>query len=99
MFEKNSIPLGIFIGIFLPLAGFALLYGLFGLMEEFGWVSDIGFRPKFRERTIGIIAIALNIFPLNFYQKRRFTNSIRGIVVMTTIWVVLWLVLFGKYVL
>ena len=99
MFEKNSIPLGLFLGILLPLAGFGLLYGIFGLLEELGWVSDIGFRPKFRERTIGIIAIALNVFLLNFYQKRRYTDTIRGIVIMTTIWVVLWLVLFGKYVL
>ncbi|MCB0518951.1 MAG: hypothetical protein H6577_19420 [Lewinellaceae bacterium] len=99
MLEKNSLPLGLFLGILLPIVGFAVLYGLYETLDSLGWVSDVGFRPKFRERTIGILAIALNVFLLNYYQKLRFTQSIRGIVVMTILWVVLWMVLFGKYVL
>lgn len=99
MFEKNSLPLGILVGLLLPVLGFAVFYGIFELLDSANAVSDVGFRPKFRERTSGIIAIALNVLPLNFYSKRKYHDSVRGVVVLTAAWVIVWLVLFGKHVL
>ena len=99
MFEKNSLPIGILIGIALPVAGYLLLTGIYEILEAMGWLSDSGFRPKFRERTIAIISLALNAIALNYYQKRHYFNSVRGVVIITSIWVGLWLLVYGKYVL
>ncbi len=99
MLEKNTLSLGLLIGLLLPLVAFAIFYGLYELLETIGAVSDVGFRPKFRERTCGILAIAMNAFALNFYSKRKYHNTVRGLVILTTVWVVVWLVVFGKHVL
>ena len=85
-------------GILIPVLGYALFYGLYEGLEAMGWVSDVGFRPMFRERTCGVLAIALNAFALNFYQKRYLQNTVRGLVITITTWVIVWLVVFGKYI-
>ncbi|MBI5914199.1 MAG: hypothetical protein HY842_02385 [Bacteroidetes bacterium] len=96
--EKNSLPLGITLGIIVPAVGFGIFYGMYELMESAGWVNSSGFRPMFRERTCAILAIALNAVLLNFYQKRYLQNTVRGLVITITLLVVAWLIVFGKYV-
>lgn len=96
--EKNSIILGLLIGLLLPALGYALFFGIFEGLDALGWMSSKGFRPMFRERTCGVLAIALCAFALNFYQKRYLHDTVRGLVVMITLWVVVWIVLFGKYI-
>ncbi len=98
MLEKNSLSLGILAGILLPLLGFAVFYGIFELLEIISKTSSVGFRPQFRERTCAILGIALNAIALNFYSKRRCDKTVRGVVVLTTVWILVWLVVFGKYV-
>ncbi len=98
MLEKNSLPLGIILALLLPLFAFGILYGTYSLLEAQGWVSTGGFRPMFRERTCAIFAIAMDVFLLNYYQKRYLHNTVRGVVVVVAALVIGWLVVFGKYV-
>jgi hypothetical protein len=98
MLEKNSLPLGLALATLLPLASFGLLFGLYSLLETQGWVSTGGFRPMFRERTCAIFAIAMDVFLLNFYQKRYLHDTVRGVVIVVALLVIGWLVVFGKYV-
>ncbi|MCB0569576.1 MAG: hypothetical protein KDC66_07430 [Phaeodactylibacter sp.] len=98
MFNKNSIPAGLAIGLALPLATFFLLYFVFQQLGASGLASSEGFSPMFRERTAGIIAICLNLIPLNRFMKNRATNAMRGIVVATVLLVIAWVVYFGRYI-
>lgn len=98
MFDKNSIPTGLAIGLLLPLAAYSLLYLLFQQLGAAGLASSEGFSPMFRERTAGIIAICLNLIPLNRFMKRRAINSMRGIVVATVALVAVWVVYFGRFI-
>ena len=98
MLEKNSLPLGIALALILPAATFGLLYSLYNIFDAMGWVSDGGFRPMFRERTCAIFAIAMDVFLLNFFQKRQKHDTVRGVVVVVAVLVIVWLVIFGKYV-
>jgi len=99
MWNRNSIPAGLIIGIVLPMLGFTLLYFGYSQLEAAGVVSQRGFSNMFRERTTSIIAICLNLIPLNQFQKRRSTHSMRGIVIATTLYVIIWVVYFGRYIL
>ena len=94
MFQKNSLVSGLLFGLLLPILGFGVLYGIFSLLESAGFLSDVGFRPYFRERMISIVAIALNGMALNYYNKRRFTETMRGIVLVTFAMIVIWVILF-----
>jgi hypothetical protein len=95
MLNRNNIISGLLIGVLLPLVGFAILYQIFALLELKGAASGVGLSQNFRERTLAILAIALNLIPLNIFQKRRWDLSIRGVVIATGIWTLAWVIFFG----
>ncbi len=95
MFQKNEIWVGLLVGLLLPTMGYILLYEIFNLLESRGAASGAGFSVNFRERTVGIVAIALNVIPLNLYQKRRWELSMRGVVIATSLLAVVWVVVYG----
>ena len=99
MFDRNAIWFGLVLGLLVPFVGYALFMTIFEQLEALGLMSKIGMTPYFRERTSAILAIGLNLLVLNFYQKRRYYNTVRGIVVLTGAYVIGWLVYFGQYVL
>jgi hypothetical protein len=95
MFQKNEIWVGLVVGLLLPAMGFVILYEIFNLLEHRGVASSAGFSPYFRERTVGIVAIVLNVIPLNIYQKRRWDLAMRGIVIATSLLAIAWVIVFG----
>jgi uncharacterized BrkB/YihY/UPF0761 family membrane protein len=97
-FSRNSIAIGVLLGFVFPLLCTLLFYGLFELLEQTNLVSDVGFRPMFRERTASIVGIAINAFLINYFSKRRHHQTVRGVIIITTVYIVLWLIFFGKYV-
>jgi hypothetical protein len=92
--DKDSFSTGLIIGILVPIVGFAVLLGIFTGLEAMGFMSEVGFRPYFRERTTSIIAIAFNAMVMNSYQKKRYTDTMRGIVIPSFIYIITWLILF-----
>ena len=98
MLERNKFSIGLILGVLIPLITFPLLYGLFTGLEYLAFASDEGFRPFFKERTSGIVAIGMNAIALNFYQKKRYDDTMRGIVVATFFYVAIWLYFFGEMI-
>jgi len=96
MLNRNEIWAGILVSLLLPALGFLLLYNLFGLLEVSGAASGEGFSANFRERTLSIVAIALNLIPLNIYRRRRWDLAMRGVVIATAILAFAWLFWFGR---
>jgi amino acid permease len=94
--RSNTIVMGLLMGIIFPAFGFLVLQQLFALLESQGAASGSGFSENFRERTLGIVAIALNLIPLNLFRRRRQDLSMRGVVVATGALALVWLVFYGK---
>lgn len=94
--NKNNLWIGLGIGLVLPFIGYALLLTLYEQLEATGFGTSIGFSPHFRQRTLAVIAICLNIIPLNRFQRRRMTESMRGVVMATTLYVFLWVIYFSS---
>lgn len=85
-------------GLVIPFVGYAIFLTVFDALEaaEFiGGASDVS--PQFRQRTSGILAIALNLIPLNIFQKRRFDTATRGLVFPTIGYAVFWIIYFSDY--
>lgn len=95
MFYRNEIWVGLLFGLLLPLCSFVLLYEVFGLLEAKGAASGVGLSSNFRERTLALAAIALNVIPLNLYRKRRWDLSMRGIVIATSLLALVWVLRYG----
>lgn len=95
MLQRDEIWIGLLYGILLPAAGFLVLYNLFSLLEIKGAASGVGFSENFRERTLAIVAIALNLFTLSRFRKRRWEKAMRGVVIATSLLAILWLMMYG----
>ncbi|MEQ8703673.1 MAG: hypothetical protein RIC19_07125 [Phaeodactylibacter sp.] len=99
MFQRNNLLFGLLAGLVLPAVGFSIIYFGYSILEDNSIVSERGFSPFFRERTSAVIAICLNLLPLNQFMKQRATQSMRGIVLATVMLVAAWVIYFGKYIL
>ena len=99
MFNKNTLLSGIVLGILLPIVGFVLLNTLFQLLDKIGSGSGIGLSENFQERTAGILAIAINLLPMNLFKKRRWELAMRGVVIATGLLALIWVVYFGTKIL
>jgi hypothetical protein len=96
IFDRNNIWIGLATGLLIPFIGYALLLALYEQLEAAGIGSSTGFSPDFRQRTIAVIAICLNVFPVNRFRRRRMTESMRGVVFATTAYVLLWVLYFAN---
>lgn len=96
MFNKDSLVQGIIAGLLIPLAISAGLFLLFKGLDLLDIASTIGFRPLFRERTITLIGIVGNALVMNRFNKKGFTGSMRGVVIATSLYVFVWLIVFWK---
>ena len=95
MFRKNSLLNGLLIGVILPAVVFFMLFSLFNLLGKIGTGTGIGLSESFRERTSAILAIAVNLVPMNAFRRRRFDLSIRGVVIATGLLALAWVVYYG----
>ena len=96
IWNKNAIWVGLLLGLLLPFVGYALLLTIFEQLEAAGFLSSKGFSPNFRERTLSIVALCLNIFPFNYFYKRRHTQSMRGTAIVTVLYAVAWVAYFSE---
>jgi hypothetical protein len=95
MLNRNELWAGLLLGALFPAIGFLLFYNLFNLLEIKGLASSNGFSPDFRMRTLAVVAIALNLIPMNIFRRRRWETAMRGVVVATGVLAFAWLIVFG----
>ena len=53
----------------------------------------------FRERTIAILAVCLNLIPFQLFKKRRNEKTMQGILIATFIYVFIWIYYFANLML
>lgn len=95
MQQRNKIWVGLLAGILFPVLSLVLLHQVFNVLEKMGAVSEVGFSPNFRARTLAILAIALNLILLNTFRRRRWDLAMRGVVIATTILAAAWVGVYG----
>lgn len=94
MFEKDSIVIGLLLGLFLPIMGFALWLEIYDQLEANDFISGFG-AEDFRRRTSALLGICVNLIPFAKFNNRRFHNSMRGIMIPTIIYGFVWFFYFG----
>ncbi|MBK8556656.1 MAG: hypothetical protein IPL65_13205 [Lewinellaceae bacterium] len=95
MLNRNTIVTGLVVGILMPAFLFAVLYNVFHVLEGQGLASSKGLSENFRERTLAILAIAINLIPMNVYKKRRWELAMRGVVIATALFAFAWVFRYG----
>ena len=90
---KDKFINGAAIGLSIPLIIGGLLYLFNMLMVNNATISSgwIGFKPS----TIMLMAICGNLIPTAIGNKRRWDDFIRGLLVMTMIFCLIWFFMYG----
>jgi len=95
MLEKDSILLGIILGLCVPFVGFATIKMFFEQLASMELLNPEMRTIFFRERTIAILAICLNLIPFNIYKRWRFDQTMRGVLFATFVYVFAWVWFFA----
>ncbi len=100
MFNQNHIVLGIVLGICIPIVGFAIFQMVFEGLESIGAIDAVTRSSSIgRIRTLSLLGICANIIPFEIYRKKRYENTMRGLVFPTIIYVVIWIVRYREVLL
>ena len=95
IYKKNSLPIGLAIGLLFPLFGFSLVYGIFDLLVSSGMMDEAAMTLKSkRMRTISLIGICVNVFWIRKYNQRYTGQTLRGVVIGTMILCAGWFLLY-----
>lgn len=97
IWNKNAIWVGALVGLVVPFVGYAVLLTIFDGLDRMGITDQIGLAENFRSRTLSLVAICLNVFVMNYYNRLRHTQSMRGVVIAVLISAGVWLYLYGSY--
>ncbi len=92
----NKVWFGIILGLLLPVVGYALLLTLFEQLDAMELLSSKGFSQHFRQRTLAIVALCINLLPFNYFQRRRELQAMRGVSIVTVIYGLIWLGYFAS---
>lgn len=93
-FNKNNLAFGLVCGILVPIIGYGILEGLFSLLSM---LVNEGY-GKWSMRTISLLAICFNLIPFNFYKNKKYVQSMRGVILPTVIFAVVWAVIHRDYI-
>ncbi len=97
MLKKDNFWLGIALGIIIPFVMYAIWQLFFDQFESAGVMSDEDMADNFSERTTALMAIAMNAIPLTLYNKMKFINTMRGVILPTAIYVIAWFIIYGRH--
>ena len=83
-------------GLVIPFVGYALLLTVYEQLAAWNFISSEGLTQNFRIRTIGLLAICLNIIPFQIFKNRYYFDLLRGVVLATFLCAALWFIKYGR---
>lgn len=98
MFEKDSLIAGLLLGAFIPIVGYALVLEIYDQLDAADIISGFG-TGDFRRRTSALLGLCINLIPFAIFNRRRFFNSMKGIMFPTIIYAAIWFFYFGTTIL
>lgn len=89
--KYDNLLIGLLVAFVVATIGYALaVQGVSSANQLFD--QTMSFRP----RSLALIGICLNILPMNYFRKRYWNKSLRGLTIGTFLLAVVWFIYFGK---
>ena len=94
---KRSMLAGIIAGIAFPITGAAITMMIFEQLAKWGVISaSMGIFSVQQERTIYVLGILFNLIPFHYFKRLKAVKAMNGVVMMTILAAVIWLVYYYK---
>jgi hypothetical protein len=91
---KNHILTGILTGTLFPLVAYGFLLSIFDLLDSQDILYKHQLSSDFAERTLSLVALGCNVFPMQLFKKKNHYESMRGLAFPTMLFAIIWLVKF-----
>lgn len=92
MVPKNDhLWIGLVASLIIPIIAYSLLIQLQNMIGE-----GSGQNITFELRTVALVAICINVMPLNYFRKTNRNRSLRGLATGTMILAIAWFFYFGR---
>ncbi|OAV42753.1 hypothetical protein [Lewinella sp. 4G2] len=89
--KYDNLLVGMLVAIAVALIGYALcVQGV----ESANQLFDISM--QWRQRSLALIGICLNVIPMNYFRKKYWNKALRGLVIGTFLLAVAWFIYFGN---
>lgn len=98
-YKNDKVWIGLIAGLLIPFVGYAILLMILEQLAASEALADRSLNFDFRTRTLGLLALALNLIPLRFFRNRRANQAIRGLVLATMAYGLVWVYFFGQQLL
>jgi H+/gluconate symporter-like permease len=98
-YDRNNVFIGIALGIVFPIVTYAVLLMLMETWDTYIDQWRVELVRSIKPRTLALVSLCIDIFVMRWYQKRRFEESMRGVLIAIGIYAVIWLVKNGSEVL
>jgi len=92
--KKDKFIIGLVVAILWPIMMYGILLTLLDLLDSSGIISKTNFAADFHTRTLSLVAIGSNAFFMQYFNKHKLYNSMRGMVIPTMIMAFVWLYMF-----
>ena len=96
-FLRNKVWIGILFGLAIPFVGLAVIQLLLETIDQWVLPEGRGIAEAFRKRTLYLLALTLNIIPFRIFSRQRKINLMRGMVISTTVYAVVWVIQFFNH--
>lgn len=93
--------IGFAIGATTPVLGYILISFIFEQLTDSGLMGELGssFSVLKRQRTLAVLAIASNLIPFQLFKNKRKYDHMRGLVITTFIYAIVWIIYFWDSIL
>ena len=98
-YKNDKVWIGLLAGLLIPFVGYAILLMILEQLAANEALANQRLNFDFRTRTIGLLALALNLIPMRFFRNRRANQAIRGLVLATMAYGLVWVYFFGQQLL
>ena len=92
--NKDKFIIGLLAGLLWPVMVYGILLTGLDLLDSSGVISKTSFASDFHTRTLSLVAIGCNIFFMQYFNKKRMYNAMRGMVLPTMVMAIAWLYTF-----
>lgn len=94
--NRDKLWIGLLIGLVVPFVGYAIILMILETLGANESLADKNLNFDFKERTLTLLALALNLIPMRIFMKRYMNKALRGLVLATLVYGLVWMVYFGS---
>ena len=98
-YKNDKVWIGLLAGALIPFVGYAILLMILEQLAANESLANQRLNFDFRTRTIGLLALAVNLIPMRCFRRRRANQAIRGLVLATMAYGLVWVYFFGQQLL